>query len=141
LHWANGGPSNLDNLALRRHAHHQDLHDIHDIHDIHDHQRQLPCTDGRTMTPTGWHHPTTDSPDNHPSTAGHPTATRPAGTHPTTGCPAEPHPVKAGQRSPLSRPPPSRRMEGALAVNADFDLPGLLDRACSTGLAASSLSS
>ena len=52
VHWANGGPSDVDNLVLLCHAHH---------HDIHDRHRWLPCTNNRVMTPAGWLDPTTAS--------------------------------------------------------------------------------
>jgi len=53
IHWANGGPTNLDNLVLLCHQHH---------HQLHDQQHWLSCTNNRTMTPAGWLDPLTDNP-------------------------------------------------------------------------------
>ena len=53
IHWANGGPTDLDNLALLCHQHH---------HQLHDQQDQLLCTLGRTMTAAGWLQQLPDNP-------------------------------------------------------------------------------
>ena len=45
VHWADGGSSDLANLALLCHRHH---------HDVHDRQRWLDCAGGRVMTSAGW---------------------------------------------------------------------------------------
>jgi len=79
IHWADGGRSDLDNLALLCHAHH---------HDLHDQQRWLACTHGRTMTAAGWldptlRHPPDDPPsrppDRGPSGCDSPSGGRPSG--------------------------------------------------------------
>ena len=53
IHWANGGPTNLDNLVLLCHTHH---------HQLHDRQRWLHCTHNRTMTTAGWLDALADNP-------------------------------------------------------------------------------
>ena len=53
IHWANGGPTNLDNLVLLCHQHHHQLHDQH---------HWLSCTHNRTMTPAGWLQDLADNP-------------------------------------------------------------------------------
>ena len=53
IHWANGGPTNLDNLVLLCHSHH---------HQLHDQQRWLSCTHNRTMTAAGWLDDPADNP-------------------------------------------------------------------------------
>ena len=44
-HWADGGPTDLDNLVLLCHQHH---------HDHHDRGMDLEHRDGRQLTATGW---------------------------------------------------------------------------------------
>ena len=44
-HWADGGPTDVDNLVLLCHQHH---------HDHHDREMDLEHRDGRQFTATGW---------------------------------------------------------------------------------------
>ena len=53
IHWANGGPTNLDNLVLLCHSHH---------HQLDDQQRWLSCTHNGTMTAAGWLDDPADNP-------------------------------------------------------------------------------
>ena len=58
LHWADGGPSDLQNLALLCHAHHRD---------VHDRQLWLTCSLDRIMTSAGWLDPDTGDPPRGPT--------------------------------------------------------------------------